>query len=125
MLHPAGNVAEFLVAAGLARIVDWHAGMLAAGGAMERLRAAEKTAKEQRKCLYENTPTAVIGSSKSNGVNGGNAKSFEATVVRIWSGDQISVAPKEGGKERRVQLSSTRAPKLVGLFIFMLFRQYN
>ena len=40
VLHPAGNVAEFLVAAGLARVVDWHAGMLASSGGMERLRAA-------------------------------------------------------------------------------------
>jgi hypothetical protein len=41
-LHPNGNIAEFLLAAGLARIIDWHAGMLAANGNMERLRAAEK-----------------------------------------------------------------------------------
>lgn len=40
--HPAGNIAEFLVSAGLGRVIDWHAGMLAAGGGMERLRAAER-----------------------------------------------------------------------------------
>lgn len=40
--HPAGNIAEHLVAAGLARVVDWHAGMLSASGGMERLRAAER-----------------------------------------------------------------------------------
>ena len=32
MLHPAGNVAEFLVPAGLAHIVDWHAGILVSSG---------------------------------------------------------------------------------------------
>jgi hypothetical protein len=42
VMHPNGNVAEHLVANCLARIVDWHAGMLAAGGFMERLRAAER-----------------------------------------------------------------------------------
>jgi len=42
VLHPAGNVAECLVATGLARVVDWHAGLLASSGGMERLRAAEK-----------------------------------------------------------------------------------
>ncbi|TCD62798.1 hypothetical protein EIP91_006391 [Steccherinum ochraceum] len=110
VLHPAGNVAEHLVAAGLARIVDWHAGMLAQGGGMERLRAAEKTAKEKRACLYANIP---VTSAKSNGpaVNGGS-RSFDATVVRVWSGDQISVVEKDNGKERRLQLSSTRGPKL-------------
>lgn len=40
--HPAGNIAEHLVGAGLARVVDWHAGMLSASGGMERLRAAER-----------------------------------------------------------------------------------
>ena len=44
MLHPAGNIAEHLVAAGLARVVDWHAGMLSASGGMEKLRAAERWA---------------------------------------------------------------------------------
>lgn len=111
VLHPAGNVAEHLVANGLARVVDWHAGMLASGGSMERLRAAERAAKEKRVALYANVPAATT-SSKSNGsAANGASRAFDATVVRVWSGDQISVVPKEGGKERRVQLSSTRAPK--------------
>ena len=78
---------------------------------MERLRAAEKTAKEKRACLYANAPAP---SAKSNGtaVNG-NARQFDATVVRIWSGDQISVIDRETGKERRIQLSSTRGPRCV------------
>lgn len=42
VLHPAGNVAEHLVATGLANVVGWHAGLLASSGGMERLRAAEK-----------------------------------------------------------------------------------
>ncbi|KII92084.1 hypothetical protein PLICRDRAFT_50514 [Plicaturopsis crispa FD-325 SS-3] len=113
VLHPAGNVAEHLVAAGLARVVDWHAGMLASGGAMERLRAAEKAAKEKRIALYANTPSAPIASAKSNGAaHAGLPRVFDAIVVRVWSGDQISVVDKDGGKERRLQLSSTRGPKL-------------
>ena len=85
--------------------------MLASSGSMERLRAAEKTAKEKRACLYANAPAP---SAKSNGtaVNG-NARQFDATVVRIWSGDQISVIDRETGKERRIQLSSTRGPRCV------------
>ncbi|KAF7315577.1 Transcriptional factor [Mycena indigotica] len=112
VLHPAGNVAEHLVAAGLGRVVDWHAGMLASSGGMEKLRAAEKVAKEKRLCLYANAP--AIAASKSNGTTtpNGQARVFDATVIRVWSGDQISVVEKETGKERRLQLSSTRGPKL-------------
>ena len=100
-----------LVSAGLARIVDWHAGMLAAGGGMERLRQAERVAKEKRLKLYANAPAPA---AKANGTAiNGNARSFDAIVTRVWSGDQISVADRESGKERRIQLSSTRAPKYV------------
>ncbi|KAG5730041.1 hypothetical protein E4T56_gene5842, partial [Termitomyces sp. T112] len=113
VLHPSGNVAEFLVAAGLARVVDWHAGMLANNGGMERLRAAEKSAKEKRACLYANLPAASAAYKANNGsVSSGQSKTFDATVVRVWSGDQLSVIEKDSGKERRIQLSSTRGPKL-------------
>ncbi|KAJ7096223.1 hypothetical protein C8R44DRAFT_643966 [Mycena epipterygia] len=111
VLHPAGNVAEHLVAAGLARVVDWHAGMLASSGGMERLRAAEKNAKEKRLCLYANAPAAATGKSNGTAANG-QTRVFDATVIRVWSGDQISVVEKDTGKERRLQLSSTRGPKL-------------
>ena len=112
MLHPAGNVAEHLVAAGLARVVDWHAGMLASSGGMERLRAAERNAKEKRAYLYSNLP-APTAAAHSNGsiANGGSSREFDAVVTRVWSGDMISVVPKDGSKERRIQLSSVRAPK--------------
>jgi len=112
VLHPAGNVAEHLVAAGLARVVDWHAGMLASTGGMERLRVAEKTAKERRVCLYAHLPAAAAANGNGNGSANGSNKIFDATVIRVWSGDQISVVEKESGKERRLQLSSTRGPKL-------------
>ncbi|KAF9566683.1 transcription factor [Agrocybe pediades] len=113
VIHPAGNVAEHLVAAGLARVVDWHAGMLAAGGAMERLRAAEKSAKERRLCLYANAGTpANAPKASAEGTSNGLPRNFDATVVRIWSGDQVSVLVKDSNVERRLQLSSTRGPKL-------------
>lgn len=112
VIHTVGNIAEFLVSSGLARVVDWHAGMLAAGGGMERLRAAERQAKEKHLKLYANalTPSTV----KSNGtVSNGNTRNFDGIVTRVWSGDQLSVVEKDGSKERRIQLSSTRAPKSV------------
>ncbi|KAH9929310.1 transcription factor [Amylocystis lapponica] len=110
VLHPAGNVAEHLVSNGYAHVVGWHAGMLASGGAMERLREAERTAKQNHARLYANASSAP---AKTNGsaVNG-SARAFEATVVRVWSADQISVVDKASAKERRLQFSSIRGPKL-------------
>ena len=95
------------------RVVDWHAGMLAASGAMEKLRQAERTAKEKRLNLYANAPAPA---AKSNGTNAnGSSRVFDAVVTRVWSGDQISVCEKDGSKERRIQLSSVRAPKCVAM----------
>ena len=111
MIHPSGNITEHLVAAGLSRVVDWHAGMLASGGGMERLRAAEKVAKERRLCLYANLPSAASAGKSDNPVYSGQAQTFDATVIRVWSGDQVSVVEKDSSAERRLQLSSTRGPK--------------
>ena len=111
MLHPAGNVAEHLVANGLGRIVEWHAGMLASKGGMERLRVAERNAKERRLNLYASQPAAISNGHGDGAASTGQAKVFEATVVRVWSGDQVSVVAKDSGNERRLYLSSTRAPK--------------
>ncbi|KAF9465009.1 hypothetical protein BDZ94DRAFT_1281658 [Collybia nuda] len=112
VLHPAGNVAEHLVAAGLARVVDWHAGMLASSGGMERLRAAEKSAKDKRACLYANAPTQTTAAKSNGTTTAGQIRVFDAIIIRVWSGDQVSVVEKQSGKERRLQLSSTRGPKL-------------
>lgn len=114
VLHPAGNVAEHLVANGLARIVEWHAGMLASSGGMEKLRSAEKSAKEKRLNLYASQPSNSSAAGASSTTPSGGSREYDATVIRIWSGDQVSVVTKEG-KERRLQLSSTRGPKYVNI----------
>jgi staphylococcal nuclease domain-containing protein 1 len=117
VLHPAGNVAEHLLANGLARIVEWHAGMLASSGGMERLRAAEKNAKEKRLNLFANQTLTISNANAHGALSNGSARAFDATVIRVWSGDQISVFGKEGGNERRLQLSSTRGPKCGGCYL--------
>ncbi|KAI0268661.1 transcription factor [Gloeopeniophorella convolvens] len=111
VLHPAGNIAEFLLGAGLAHLVEWHSGMLAAYGGSEKLRAADRSAREKRLCLHANTSAPAAISRSASGAANGAARAFEGIVTRVWSGDQVSVATKDG-KERRVQLSSTRGPKL-------------
>jgi staphylococcal nuclease domain-containing protein 1 len=113
VLHPAGNIAEHLIASGLARVVDWHAGMLASSGGMERLRAAEKTAKEKRVALYASAPAITPSTSKAGVVAEGQIREFDGVVIRVWSGDQVSVVEKDSGKERRLQLSSVRGPRSV------------
>jgi len=85
---------------------------------MERLRAAEKAAKEN---VYVYTRThrlhPRLQPAKANGTTpNGHTRNFDATVIRVWSGDQVSVVEKEGGKERRLQLSSTRGPRYVVIF---------
>jgi staphylococcal nuclease domain-containing protein 1 len=111
VLHPAGNVAEHLLGNGLARIVEWHAGMLASHGGMERLRTAERGGKERRLNLFASLPVINSNGHGEGAAPSGQAKVFEATVVRVWSGDQVSVVGKDNGNERRLYLSSTRAPK--------------
>lgn len=98
--------------------------MLAGQGGMERLRAAEKVAKERRLCLYANAPAAVATGKSEAAASNGQTQTFDATVVRIWSGDQISVVEKDSNVERRLQLSSTRGPKqvepLLGVVVILI-----
>jgi len=96
--------------------------MLSSGGAMERLRAAEKSAKEKRICLYANllAPSASTTGKANGAISNGHTRNFDATVIRIWSGDQVSVIEKDGGKERRLQLSSTRGPRFVGIIALLV-----
>ena len=112
VLHPVGNIVEFLLGAGLAHFVEWHSGMLAPCGGSEKLRAADRSAKEKRIGLHANAPTAPSLSKSISGTVNSPERTFEGSVIRIWSGDQISILTKDG-KERRVQLSSTRGPKCV------------
>lgn len=71
-----------------------------------------RTAKEKKQFLYAQEKNGA--GAKGKPLTGSSAKpsdrTIEGHVVRVWSGDQITIVDK-AGKERRVQLSSTRAPK--------------
>jgi len=97
--------------------------MLASLGGMERLRAAEKVAKEKKHYLYANLPTSSGASKMGGNSAGGSPRNFDAAVIRVWSGDQLNIVDKDG-KERRVQLSSTRAPKYVISFPLDYFHMF-
>lgn len=99
---------------------QWHAGILAQQGGLDRLRASEKSAKEKRLGLWEGYGAAKGGSvgAATNGHANGTAmtskgSAFDAIVVRVWGSDQLSVVPNndESGKERRIQFASVRGPR--------------
>lgn len=130
IIHPAGNIAQLLVASGLARCVDQHAAYLGAAG-MSAFRNAEKQAKNNRLAIWSSLPPPTINpasaAGKSNGgaaaangsgaaaVEGGSGleKQFEGIVSRIWNAESISVRMgKQGdGKEVKIFLSSIRQPR--------------
>ena len=97
ILHPRGNIAEFLLTEGLARCNDFHSTML--GSDMAPLRAAEKAAQTARRRLHK----GFVGKTTDN-------KEIEATVAKIVSADTIIVRTKNG-PEKRIQFSSVRGPR--------------
>ncbi|KAI9597394.1 transcription factor [Syncephalis fuscata] len=99
VLHPAGNIAEALVAQGLARVVDWSIALCSNGPAT--LRAAEKAAKEKRLRLWKDyVPKAKAAGSSFNGI-----------VSRVASGDTLHILPSGGLQERKVRLAGVRQPR--------------
>ncbi|AEO54795.1 hypothetical protein MYCTH_2297818 [Thermothelomyces thermophilus ATCC 42464] len=97
ILHPRGNIAEFLLKEGLARCNDFHSTML--GADMAPLRAAEKEAQAARRRLHK----AFVAKSTES-------KDHDATVTKIIGADTIIVRNK-AGVEKRISLSSVRGPR--------------
>ncbi|KAH9448966.1 hypothetical protein MJO29_009850 [Puccinia striiformis f. sp. tritici] len=122
--HPAGSIAALLLANGLARVVDWHAGFLSSvpeqqGGGMERLRKAEAEGKASRRGHWKLIASPAGDSSAAHDSTGAGAPGkmkFEGLVSRVWTGDTLSIRvtsanKSEGQEERKVQLSSIRQPR--------------
>ncbi|RKU44320.1 hypothetical protein DL546_005982 [Coniochaeta pulveracea] len=97
VLHPRGNIAEFLLQDGLARCNDFHSTLL--GQDMAALRAAERKAQEAKLRLHKN--------HVSKGTDG---KDLDMTVTKIIGADTIIVKNK-AGVEKRIQFSSVRGPR--------------
>jgi staphylococcal nuclease domain-containing protein 1 len=101
VVHPAGNIAEHLLEAGLVKVVEWSIGYCSRA---DSLRAAEKIAKEKRIRIWKDwTPptsssTAVVG------------RDFVGKVVEIVSGDLLIV--QDGATAQKVGLSSIRVPRM-------------
>ncbi|CAG8450919.1 5228_t:CDS:10 [Acaulospora colombiana] len=113
ILHPAGNIAEALVSAGLAKVLDWSITVVTDGPA--KLRAAENAAKQKRLKIWHDH----VARSKA----GGDDHEFEGTVIRIVNGDTLCVRVNRTGVEKKLQLSSIRQPKYVQLSAFSSLEQ--
>ncbi|KAG2231435.1 hypothetical protein BDF21DRAFT_455425 [Thamnidium elegans] len=101
--HPAGNIAELLLSQGLAKCVDWSITLATCGPAP--LRQAEKAAKEKKLRIWRDFVAKKVDT---------NATEFDATVVRIVTGDMIIVKTKTG-VEKKLQLASVKqAPRGAG-----------
>ncbi|KAF9891218.1 hypothetical protein FE257_004782 [Aspergillus nanangensis] len=98
VLHPNGNVAKFLLEAGLARCHDLHAAIL--GGDMASFRRAEKIAKDGRKGIF----TGLVA---PQGPAGG---AEDYIVSRVLNADTLFLRNK-AGQEKKISLSSIRQPK--------------
>ncbi|XP_049829315.1 staphylococcal nuclease domain-containing protein 1 [Schistocerca gregaria] len=101
ILHPKGNIAEVLLKQGFARCVDWSMAFMTTGA--EKLRAAEKVAKEKKLRLwkdYQATGPQVSGKEKE----------FSGIVVEVMNGDALNVRLPDG-KVKKVFLASIRPPR--------------
>ncbi|CAB3384819.1 Hypothetical predicted protein [Cloeon dipterum] len=103
IVHPKGNIAETLLLEGFAHCVDWSMALVSAGA--DKLRAAEKQAKEKRVRRWRDwTPSASLQLS-------GKEKEFTATVMEIVGGDAMIVR-LSNGQDKKIFLASIRPPRL-------------
>lgn len=98
VIHPRGNIAKFLLEAGLARSNDQHVTML--GSEMSDFRQAEKVAKDSKRALFAGH---VAGKSKGT-------TETDYVVSRVVNADTIFIRTRSG-QEKKVSLSSIRQPK--------------
>ncbi|KIL89628.1 hypothetical protein FAVG1_07208 [Fusarium avenaceum] len=97
VIHPRGNIAEFLLQEGLARCNDFHSTLL--GEKMAALRAAEKQAQSKKLRIHKNHVAKTEGGNQ------------DAIVSKIIGADTILVRNKAGTSEKRINLSSVRGPR--------------
>ncbi|GLI65134.1 hypothetical protein VaNZ11_008590 [Volvox africanus] len=97
------HLAEQLLKQGLAKCVEWSLGLMASSVAL-RLRDVEKAAKAERKAIWTNYVPAPTNQTKLS-------DNFTGKVIEVVSGDCLVIKDAANGAERRVNLSSIRAPR--------------
>ncbi|XP_026273804.1 staphylococcal nuclease domain-containing protein 1 [Frankliniella occidentalis] len=99
ILHEKGNIAVALLREGFARCVDWSIAHMKTGA--DKLRAAEKEAKEKRLRIWKDwTPT-----------NTSPGKEYSGTVVEIINGDALMVKVPGQSLPKKIFLASIRPPR--------------
>lgn len=101
ILHPRGNISEFLLRDGLAKCVDWSMGIVSVGP--EKYRNAERQAKQAKLKLWKNYTQTSSGFDEAN-------KNFTGKVVEVFNGDGM-VVKLQDGTFKRIFLSSIRPPR--------------
>lgn len=102
VVHKSGNnISAELLRNGLARMADWSAAFVS-DTARSLLRAAEKEAKTAKLRVWRDYQAPVLQS----------ARHLRGTVIEVISGDCVVVYVPEKNEEKRIYLSSLRAPRL-------------
>lgn len=96
------DLGDSIISAGLGKAAEWSLNMMATGAF--KLREAERTARASRVGIWINHVPQTGNSAKLE-------DSFTGIVSEIVSGDCVIVTDKNNGAERRVLLSSIRAPR--------------
>merc|ERR1711962_77649 len=102
IVHPNGNIAESLLREGFARCVDWA--MATVTGGPEKLRAAEKVAKDKNVRLWKDFKPKSLGIADKD-------KDFMGKVVEVVNGDAL-VVKRQDGTVKKIFLASIRPPRL-------------
>ncbi|KAL4429360.1 hypothetical protein ABPG77_005134 [Micractinium sp. CCAP 211/92] len=102
---PETDLGAALIKVGLGRTAEWGLGMMTTGSF--RLRELERAAKQAKAGIWHNYVPQTGNSAKLS-------DKFTGTVAEIVSGDCIVIKDKSSGVERRVNLSSIRAPRMGG-----------
>ncbi|XP_065911934.1 staphylococcal nuclease domain-containing protein 1-like [Dysidea avara] len=103
VIHPNGNITEFLLREGFARCVDWSMGVVTQG--REKLRQAEKSAKEKQLRIWKDYQPPVLPASVPI-----KTKEFIAKVMEVVNGDALVVKTSEG-QSQKIFFSSLRPPR--------------
>ncbi|TMW64988.1 hypothetical protein Poli38472_009155 [Pythium oligandrum] len=102
IVHSSGkNISAELLKNGLARMADWSAGFVS-DKSRSTLRAAEREAKADKLRVWKDYQAPVLQSDKH----------LRGTVIEVISGDCVVVYLPEKNEEKRIYLSSLRAPRL-------------
>jgi len=100
VLHPNGNISEFLLREGLAKCVDWSMGQV---NGPEKYRNAERQAKQNKLRLWKNyVPTSSNLDE--------NSKNLSGKCVEVLNGDGL-VVKQNDGTLKKIFLSSIRPPR--------------